>query len=99
MAQGTKTGGRQSGTPNKPKRRLLARLEEDFPEYHPVAALAEMAHERNDDGSWAHPPELRAKLHADIAKYVEPTLKAIEHSGKDGRPIVIQSVSQADDDL
>ena len=79
-------GGRPKGTTGTPqKRRLLARLEADFPEYHPIAAMAEMLHDPDQNLT----AEQRISLHSQIAKYVEPQLKAIEHRGEDGGPLRI----------
>lgn len=48
---------------------------------NPIQGLANIA----DDPKTSR--ELRAKVLADLAKYVAPQLKAIEHSGPDGGPI------------
>jgi len=54
---------------------LLSMLQVKFPNYHPVVAMAEMAHESGiEDG-------IRLNCHKEIAKYVEPQLKAVEHRG------------------
>lgn len=81
MALGRKTGGRQKGTPNKEKAGLLAMLSERFPGYHPVMAMAEIA---NDP---AVELDTRFQAHKEVAQYVEPKRKAIEHSGTDGGPV------------
>lgn len=74
MAAGRKTGGRQKGTTNKNKAELRALLAEKFPDYHPVAAMAAIA---NDSKVKL---EHRITCHREVAKYVEPQLKAVEHS-------------------
>ena len=38
-----KTGGRKRGTPNKDKQAFLDRLNKEFPNYHPVVAMAHIA--------------------------------------------------------
>jgi hypothetical protein len=73
-ALGNKTGGRQKGTPNRAKQALLAAIQDKFPEYHPVLAMAEIA----NDGEL--PIDLRFSAHKEIAQYVEPKRKAIEGS-------------------
>ncbi len=79
MARGRKTGGRQKGTPNKDKKELLDQLAERFPDYHPVLAMAEIA---NDEKAGA---EMRFQAHKEVAQYVTPKLKSIEHTaGEDG---------------
>lgn len=82
MASGEKTGGRQKGTPNKPKRALLALLREKYPNYHPVLEMAKIAHETAD-------VSLAAQMHKEIAQYVEPKLKAVELTGAEGGPLRI----------
>lgn len=37
-------------------------------------------------------PELRGKMYAEIANYVLPKRKAIEHTGEDGGPVGIQLI-------
>jgi len=68
---------RPKGSRNKPKRRLLQIIQESYPDYHPVIEMVKIA---ND-------PEAEIKQRFDankeVAKYVEPALKAIEHSGGD----------------
>lgn len=76
MARGRKTGGgSRKGIPNKPKQELLAQIQERFPGYHPVLAMSEIA---NDD---AVDLNTRLMAHKEVAQYVEPKRKAIEHSG------------------
>jgi hypothetical protein len=35
--------------------------------------------------------ELKAKMHAELAQYVAPKRKALEHSGPDGQPLATAS--------
>ncbi len=67
--------GRPKGSPNKPKRALLRMLEEQFPGWHPVTQLAEIANNVEND--------LRTRMDAakEVAQYVTPKLKAIEIQG------------------
>lgn len=51
---------------------LLRLLEERWPGYHPVVAMAEVANDLNN------PPELRFNANKEVAKYVTPTLAAIK---------------------
>ncbi len=83
MAAGRKTGGRVAGTLNKRKSVLLARLQEQFPNYHPILELARIANDQEVDVS------IRKDAHKEVAKYVEPQLKAIEHTGGDGPGIPV----------
>jgi hypothetical protein len=73
--------GRPAGVPTKPKRALLALLDEKFPGWHPVVQMAEMA---NDDTLSAQDRFQAAK---EVAKYVTPQLKAIEHRDGDGNTL------------
>lgn len=99
MAKGRKTGGRQKGTPNKDKAELLALIQEAVgdKDYHPVVAMAVIANDNSTkqvkvDGKRRNVPkyplELRAQMHREVAQYVTPKLKAIEHSaGEDSHGI------------
>ncbi len=65
--------GRPKGTPNRKTREvqdILAKLKCD-----PIAGMAKIALNPK------HSPELRGKMHAELAKYVYPQRKAVEHSG------------------
>jgi len=54
---------------------LLSMLQAKFPNYHPLIAMAEMAHDNSvEDG-------IKLNCHKEIAKYIEPQLKAVEHRG------------------
>ncbi len=54
---------------------LLAEIRKKYPNYHPIMAIVDIAHE---DGATA---ELRFNCHKTVAKYVEPELKSIEVKG------------------
>jgi len=73
MAKGVKTGGRKEGTPNRDRKDLMERLNEKFPGYDPVLAMAEIANNPIAD--------IRLKLQAnkEVAKYTHPQLKTIEY--------------------
>jgi hypothetical protein len=73
MAVGRKTGGRVKGTPNKGTVAVAARLEAIGCD--PIAGMARIAMDINT------PIEVRAKLYSELAQYVAPKRKAIEHSG------------------
>jgi len=84
MARGRKTGGRQKGTPNKDKKELLDQMAEKFPDYHPVLAMAAIANDENAG------PEMRFQAHKEVAQYVTPKLKSVEHTaGEDGGDFVV----------
>ena len=79
MAVGEKTGGRQKGTPNKATADVIARLEALGCD--PIEGMAQIAMDTNADLS------LRGKMYAELAQYVAPKRKAVEHSGNDGGPV------------
>jgi hypothetical protein len=80
MALGVKTGGRTKGTPNKDKAHFLSLIADRWPDYHPVVAMAGIAHDESLD------IELRFAAHKEVAQYVAPKLKAVELTGADGGP-------------
>lgn len=53
---------------------LIQQIQKQFPGYHPVLAIVEMAH----DPQLANNPELRFHCHKTVARYVSPELKAVE---------------------
>ena len=62
----------RAGSPNKPKRALLALLQEKYPGYHPVVEMAKIAHDPNS------PMELKAQMHKEVSQYVEPKRRAVD---------------------
>ena len=74
---------RPAGASNKPKRALIALLDEKFPGWNPVVQMAERAN--NEDET----PEARFQACKEVAKYVVPQLKAVEHTGAGGGDLVI----------
>ena len=74
MALGKKTGGRVAGTPNKRTQDVIERLA--ALNCDPVEGMARIAM----DG--ANSPELRGRMFAELAQYVAPKRKAVEHTGE-----------------
>jgi len=72
MARGFKTGGRTKGTPNKKTLEVIERLEQLGCD--PIKGMAQIAMDE------ANPPELRGRMFSELAQYVVPKRKAIEHS-------------------
>jgi len=77
MALGRKTGGRTKGTPNKKTLDAIERLEQLGCD--PIQVMAKIA---MDD---AAPIEVRARMFSELATYVAPKRKAVEHSAKEER--------------
>lgn len=65
---------RPKGSKNKPKRRLIQLIQEHYPDYHPVMEMAKLANTSADDS-------VKFNANKEVAKYIEPALKAIEVSG------------------
>ncbi len=77
----------RTGSPNKLKATLLARLDAKFPGWHPIIQMAEIA---NDDSQTI---DLRFNAAKEVAKYVTPQLKAIELS-TDEKGLQITTISR-----
>ena len=88
----------RKGSPNRPKRLLLARLREEFPDYEPVLETARAAHRLSAlaiqaEESSAPPTEVATfwkdagTQHEKVAQYVTPKLKAVEVTGPGGGPV------------
>jgi hypothetical protein len=78
MAVGRKTGGRQKGTPNKATVEIIDKLAAAGCD--PILGMARLAMDESNN------PELRGRMFAELAQYVAPKRKAVEHSGNDGSP-------------
>jgi hypothetical protein len=73
MALGRKTGGRVMGTPNKATLAVTERLKAIGCD--PIEGMARIAMDAKN------PPDLRGRMFAELAQYIAPKRKAIEHSG------------------
>lgn len=94
--------GRPIGSVSNPTtNRLMARLEKDYPDFHPVlsmveGAMAMHAWAKEDRAMW---PEAIAACDR-VAKYLVPTLKATEVTVKEPtRLIIIDAAADTDDIL
>ena len=78
MARGYKTGGRQKGTPNKHPIGFRAQLKAycDAKGIDPHFFLADIIADKSTDLT------LRFQAAKELARYIEPQLKAVEHSSK-----------------
>jgi hypothetical protein len=74
MALGRKTGGRATGTPNKGTVAVAERLETIGCD--PIEGMARIAMDIKT------PIDIRAKLFSELAQYIAPKRKAIEHTGQ-----------------
>ena len=60
--------------PENPGDGLLKLIRDKYPGYHPLMAIADLAHE----DAVLLLPELRYKCHSTIARYIVPELKSVE---------------------
>ena len=89
MALGRKTGGRVAGTPNKRTQDVIERLATLGCD--PIEGMARIAMDESNA------PELRGRMFAELAQYVAPKRKAVEHSAEDGTASVTFSWMSRDD--
>jgi hypothetical protein len=85
-APGERRGGRKKGTPNKRTLEVTERLAELGCD--PIEGMARLA--MNE----ANAPELRGRMFSELAGFVAPKRKAVEHTGADGG--LIETREQAD---
>lgn len=81
MALGKKTGGRKKGTPNKANREIIEKLAEL--DCDPIEGMAKIAQQAYNSGDF----QLAGSMYKELAQYVAPKRKAIEHTGADGQDI------------
>lgn len=67
---------------NSQKDRILKMLQDKYPNYHPIVALADIAMAEDEGGEKTADIRTQADCHKTILKYVEPELKSIEVKGK-----------------
>ncbi len=77
--KGERHGGRAKGTPNKRTVEIQEKLA--VLKCDPLEGMARLA--MDEDNS----PELRGRMYAELAQYIAPKRKALEHSGADGVPV------------
>ena len=76
IARGRRTGGRTAGTPNKRTLDVIERL--DQLGCDPIEGMAKIALDPQN------PVELRARMFSDLAQYIAPKRRAVDHSATDG---------------
>jgi len=86
---GQRNGGRQKGTANKDKQELIEMIQEQFPGYHPLKALAAIANGNGKD-------DLKIQAHKEICKYIVPQLKSIDISGTLQQNVIIDIPASED---
>lgn len=66
--------------------RMLALIRTKFPQYHPVIAIAEMAHDEEIED-----PRIKLECHKTLLKHVSPELKSVEVKAdiKDHRRVTV----------
>lgn len=82
---GERRGGRVKGTPNRATLDVADKLRKLGCD--PIEGMARIAMGVDGDGNPLNPQpsiELTAKMHAELAQYVAPKRKAVEHSGSVG---------------
>lgn len=87
MAKGTKTGGRQKGTPNRATADVRGRLQELGCD--PIEGMARIAMDMENSA------ELRGRMYAELACYIAPKRKAIEVSGEMNVPGLAEQLETA----
>ena len=85
---GERRGGRQKGTPNKATVEVQQRLSELGVD--PIEGMARIAMDPEAT------LELRGRMFAELAAYIAPKRKAVEHTGADGAPITVQQHERID---
>ena len=76
MARGQKTGVRKAGTPNTRPLDVIERL--DQLGCDPIEGMTKIALDQQN------PVELRPRMFSDLAQYVAPKRRAVDHSATDG---------------
>lgn len=91
---GTKFGGRKKGTPNK-KTTEIEELILSTGCLHPVVGLAQIAMKAETEGDL----HLAKDCYKELAQYVAPKKKAIEHTGavETNQPLIVVLDSSDDD--
>ena len=86
MRGGKRVGaGRKEGSRNKKSVELEELMQDKFPDYDPVCAMAEIANDKKLT------PSLRLSAHKEVAKYRRHQLKSIEVTGADGKDLITQT--------
>lgn len=72
---------------------LLAMIQQEFPEYHPLVSIARIAHDERASLN------LQFECHKTISRFVEPELKSIEvHQEKPNKTVTVTLFDLSPDD-
>ena len=105
----TDGGGRKKGTPNKKTAELIDLVNEACPGFHPIVAMAKIAHlgviETLDIPSGKMITRLIADEHrikcvSEVSQYLFPKRKAVEHSGgiaTSGGVLLVEKVASTEE--
>lgn len=81
-----KSGGKVKGSVNKERMTLINRIREKFPNLCPIEKMCEMIESPTTEES------TKLTCCKEVAQYIYPKLKSIEHSNKDGEAFIVQVV-------
>jgi hypothetical protein len=84
-----KTGGRKAGTPNKIRGRAAELMNEYG--FDPIRSMIAIAADP------ANEIAIRARMLSELAQYVYPKLRQVEHSGPGGGAIPLMAVNPLDE--
>jgi hypothetical protein len=89
-APGTRFGGRTKGIPNKSTKELIDRIKEKYEGYCPVEAMCEIALDPTSE------PSIKLMANKEVAQYLYPKRKAIQHSLDEGGAIPVINIIESD---
>jgi len=79
--------GRKKGTPNKATQSIREKLAAIGCD--PIMGMAQIAMAKDERGAWCAPIELRFKILAELASYIEPKPKPIDKDGNSNEGITV----------
>ncbi len=92
MSERTKFGGRQKGTPNK--KTLEVQEQINALDYDPITTMVKISQQAMADENYA----LAGQMAKELAQYVYPKRKAIEHINKEDTDFPTQLIINFTDD-
>lgn len=79
--------GRKKGVPNKNKRELMERVNAKYPGWCPIEAMCEIACDKGKGEVYINEVHIRLAACKEVANYIYPKLRSMEHKGPDGDPL------------